>query len=254
MKKSQFLPVYEQNFLADNGQLLAKVQNGQAPLRHVLAFCANFRRAAIASLLQTARSPLFRKRLQRSGAAFAHFLQQAAHETKKTSASMPYLDALAAGDFDTATVIAQLSRRDWRSDEEYEEDFLFYEVLMQHGSLGADDGTVSGLIDRWEQCLAGTVDERLEVCRALVRRDAAAFEKALKKWLRVRASDFRDRRSELEDEVLATEASVSIEGVAIARLAVRNGLPLVQDYPQIPSTARDDAPLAWSARSFTDLS
>ena len=254
MKNSLYLPAYEQIFLDENEELLpAMVAPGVPPLL-VQAVCNNFRRAGIASLLQTGRSRVFRLRLQRSGRAFAHFLAQADPSDKLTSQSRPLLDSLGAGDFDTAVELAQTSRHDWSADAEYEEEFLFYEFLMQSQLLGMPKDQSGALLDRWEVCLEGTEDLRLPVCRALHEEDDVAFNAALTVFLKERAKEYLRERSRHDPEVMATEASIAIEGVAFARLARRRGLPGHDEYPQVPSVALDNEALAWRKDSFRDLS
>jgi hypothetical protein len=254
MKQSLYLPVYENNFLEDNRELLPALVDGRANIRHASAFCTNFRRAAIAALLQTGRSRVFRLRLHRSARAWVHFLGFIAEVDKRTSASFPLLDAIGSGDFGSATEIAKLSRHEWVQDEEYEEDYLFHEFIMQSALLDASYERAAALLDRWEACLGNSEDLRLPVCRALFAADESAFDEALRAWLEERAQEFADNEDTFEPESLATEASVSIEGLALLRLASRKGMTLDRDYQHVPSVAREDEPLTWKPSSFTEVS
>lgn len=253
MKKSLYLPVFEQGFLDDNEELLPGLLEDRATLRHVLAFCSNFRRAGIAALLQTGRASVFRTRLQRSGRAYVHFLKNAREQGKRTSESLPLFDAISAGDLASAAEIARLSRHNWMTDEEYEEDFLFYEFIMQHEFLNATGELTASLLDRWGACLQGNEDPRLEVCRALFASDGEAFHQALAAFLEERRHVFEERADRTEPEVMATEASLSVEGVALLRLARRKGAARAAEYPQVPKPAMDDKPMVWQPDSFTEI-
>ncbi len=179
MKGALFLPVYEKGFLNDNQELLPALLERRHGARLALAVCTNWRRAAIAVLLQSGRADQFHRRLQRSGSAFLHFIRGTPPSSTRLTDSAPFLDAIAAGDFATADDIARHSNHRWIEDEEYEEDFLFYEFLMTHALPGAPADPANAILDRWDACLAGTDDQRLPVCHAMVGKDAAAFDAAL---------------------------------------------------------------------------
>jgi hypothetical protein len=252
MKGALFLPAYEQGFLDDNRRLLPPLLEGTFGIRLALTVCTNWRRAAIASLLQSGQAAQFHRRLQRSGTAYLHFLRQASPAQTRLSDSAPFLDAVAAGDDRTAAGISERSNRSWVRDEEYEEDFLFYEFVMRHSAARSPLAPTMALLDRWEACLAGTEDPRLAVCRALVGSDSAVFDAALVDYLGRRE---RERRAELdmqEPEAAATEASVSVEGLAFRRLAAERGLTPAAEHPQIPVPLSQPA-IAWPADSFRTI-
>jgi hypothetical protein len=254
LKNALYLPAYEQGFLDENEELLAAFLAPGVPSGLVSAYCDNFRRAGIASLLQTGRSRIFRLRLQRSGRAYAHFLAHAPLAEQRTSHSFPLLDAVAAGDWATATEIAQRARHDWVQEDEYEEDFLCYEFLMQSQLLDASPAATAVLLRRWESCLEGSADLRLPVCAALQALDAAAFGEAIGEFMTERKRGYAREPDLHAPEVMATEASVSVEGVALIRMALRKGIAVTEQYPQVPSLALDDEPIVWRSDSFSDFS
>jgi len=253
MIDSRYLPVIESNFLADNEDLVTLLRAGQVTRRHVLALCANFRLAAIAALLMTGRGRLFRERLQRSSAAYAYYLRSVGRADERVSESFPLLDAIGAGDFTTATTIATASGHRWVESEEYEEDYLFYEFLMQHALLGTAEGDALALLNRWEACLAGTDDRRLGVCRALLSADSTAFAEALPLYLEERRQHYDEQGDLLAPEVRLTEPAVSVEGLAFIRIAQRKGMSLQRGYQQIPETTRSDEPIISSPDSWYRL-
>jgi hypothetical protein len=212
------------------------------------------RRAAIASLLRTGRPGIFRQRLQQSGSAFAWYLGQSQPGAVRLSDSAPFLDAVAAGDLATASEIARRSHHVWVATDEYEEDFLFYEFLTTPalGAEAAATGPALKLLVRWEAALAGTEDPRLGVCRALIGGESSGFDAALLDFLNARERQQREALDMQEPEAAATESSVSIEGLALRRLAVEWGLTPAAEHPQIPVAIFTDR-VAWPGDSFRTI-
>jgi hypothetical protein len=212
---------------------------GRADFRSALAFCQNFRVAGIGALFLGSAPKVFRQMLHHSGRAYAHFLGYAGEKNQLTGRALPFFDAVAAGDFEGAELVARRSRHSWAQGEEYEEDFLFVEFLMQHAFLGAPPATSEALLHRYETSLQGAEDLRLPVCRALLDADSDAFNESLGLFL----ADRNDRMAVLErggtllEEVSATEGNLSVEGLALVRLAHRHGLQTERDYLHVPSTA-----------------
>jgi hypothetical protein len=204
----------------------------------VLAFCSHLRRAGIGALFLTHRPEALHLRLQQSGKALAWFLQGAGDPAKQTGRALPFFDAVAAGDDATAREVARRARHTWAQGDEYPEDFLFVEFFMQRSYLGAGEVECGRLLARYEECLEGAEDSRLPLCRALHERDARALDEALKAFLSERADDFEARAGSEPPESLATEALLSVEGLAVVRLAEQQGLSVAEDYLHVPSVAR----------------
>ncbi|WP_163780211.1 Imm49 family immunity protein [Myxococcus vastator] len=240
---SRFLPAVIENALDDNRALRRVLVRGAGRARHILTFCGNCRIAGIGALFLTGTSEPFLHRLHQSGRAFAHYLRNVGNADVRLSLSRPLFDAVGAGDFDGAALIAQHARRTWAQGEEYEEDFLFIEFLIQHGVLGAPVADCEDLLARYERALRGAEDLRLDVCRALLQANSEVFNQALALFL----SDRKDRleaqaeTTTFPEELLATEWNFSLEGLVLARLAERNGLETEEDYLHIPSLARAPA-------------
>jgi len=247
---SGFLPAYGRNALYDCRKLLPRVLQRKVAFQEVLAFCRGLRVAGIADFFLRADAEALLLRLQQSGRAFAYFLAGAPEEVKVSSRSLPFFDAIASGDLEAAKEIARLSRRSWAEDEEYEEDFLFVEFLMQCFFLGAEAGLLQALLKRYREALVGTEDVRLRLCEALVQRDGPGFHESLVQFLSERADSFEGQEDFEAPEVLATEALFSVEGLALLRLAGLEGLSTEEDYEGVPSLARAEntagaPPEAW---------
>lgn len=201
---------------------------------------------AIITLLTTGDCDKFCHNLIRSGRVREHFLTrmrqvpgQADHHLASGRVD-PLLDALAAGDVDLAHRIAWISPRTWEPQREYEDDFCYAQIL--HRLIhGVQSPTVyQPFIDQFDKALKGRHSERLEVVKALVQRDQAAFEQAFDALLDARRKEILAaiKRAQIEDPVVLAERQVYVEGLALLRLAERQGLQTLPDYLYCPSLAR----------------
>lgn len=201
---------------------------------------------AIITLLTTGDSDKFCHNLIRSGRVREHFLirmRQAASQSDHHLASgrvAPLLDALAAGDVELAHRIAWISPRSWEPQREYEDDFCYAQIL--HRLIhGVPSPTVyQPFVDQFDKALKGQTSERLEVVKALVQRSQADFDTAFEALLDARRRDIQAaiKRGQIEDPVVLAERQVFIEGLALLRLAERQGLQTLPDYVYCPSLAR----------------
>lgn len=243
MKKSHFLPVYEDNLLHDLSKLLPRWSVAPADRRTTAALCATFRQAAIASLLQTAASGTFRLRLQRSASAYLVHLAATAADHQRRSKALPFFDALAAGDVASARQIAQRVTPKWVDDVEAEENYLAI-----HGPMrvleGADDEELERLAVRWEAAVAGDEEPRIDALRALISRDAKTLREAVTDFLGAWRKSLDDE-SRHSPEAWATEAVVSVEALAFLRLGALRGATVTDELRGAPKVARDDSPLTW---------
>jgi hypothetical protein len=238
---SEFLPVFVNNALAENEDLLPEVHSARCPLGTVLTFCRNFRIAGIGDLFLTATPRTLHKRLHQSSRAFVHFLSRADASLQRTSQALPFFDAIAGGDIEGAALIAHDARHTWAQGEEYEEDFLFVEVLMQHFFLRASPADTQALLARYAKALQDAEDIRLELCRALLEKDEEAFGQALQQFLSERHDHYEllAEKESVAEEVRFTEGLLSVEGLALVRLAEAQGLATEEDYLHIPSIVRE---------------
>lgn len=252
---SALLPAYVKLALEENQAALPSIVASPTRLRDVLDACDRFRLAAIGALFLTGRFGPFGHRLHQSGRAFAAALARLPETARATGRARPFVDALAADDREAALEIARLCRRTWMQGEEFEEDFLFHEILMQIDFLGASTAIAVEMLTRYEEALAGTEDPRLPVLRALVESDGPAFDRALKDYLRERAREL-DQRAATRDipaGLLATEWHLSVEGVALVRVARRRGLKTAAAYRQVPKSALEPPREDWSRSRWQDI-
>ncbi|QDF06534.1 Imm49 family immunity protein [Myxococcus xanthus] len=242
---SEFLPVFVRNALADARRLLPSLEKSQVAQAQALEFCSHLRHAGIGTLFMTATPEVLHLRLKQSGEAFAWFLRGANEHAKQTGAARPFFDAVAAGDMEVAREVAKHARRTPAHGEEYEEDFLFIEFLMQRYLLGAESAACERLLARHEHVLQGAEDTRLPLCRALLVRDAEMFDDALTQFLQEREDAFEANAAGEPPERLATEGLFSVEGMALIRLAMLEGIPVAENHLHVPGVALEgSAPIS----------
>jgi hypothetical protein len=250
MMHSDLLPVFINNADVDIAIRLPDVLAGRLELRHALEFCGWYRLRGIASFLLSGDAVRMNEALSSSARAFLHWVLRG--NEAPAGRAKPFYDAVAAGDADAARELAQSVLGDWRRDSELEDDFLFTRFLMQRFFLGAPASEVSRTITRWETLLDGEPDARFEMCHALLEADADLFDDALRRWLSEVEDDWAGRieADALLPETLATECRLSVEGIALLRVAAMAGLRLEQNYPMVPDIARPNVaasfdPGAW---------
>ena len=248
----EFLPSYMGNAAYDAGEWLAQAVAGTLALSDALEFSRTFRIRAIGSLLLRGTPDSFWLDLSRSGRAFLHFLEVHPPSDQVASRAAPFFDAIASGDVACARATAQRTRTTRNADREYEEDFLYVRFLMQHFFMDVPAQEGERLLERYAALLDGGWEPRFGVAVALAERDPYGFDAALRALLLAEADRFTEQTNAgmLPREIAATEANVSIEGLALLRLAEQQGLETQEDYARVPSIVRGPAPAAFPADAW----
>jgi hypothetical protein len=236
---SKFLQAFVNNARVDNQALLDDL-SARVTLNQVLTFCENYRIRGIGHFLLYGQADKLHLYLFKSGRAYLAFLPRIPEETQVTSRAAPFFDAVACLDLDGALAIAARSRATRHDGMEYPEDFLYVHFLMRHAFLKEPAELVGPMLDEYERVLQGSEDPRLEVCRALLARDAAGFSAALDHHMTAQKDRF-DRlmqKEQVSQERWATVGQVSIEGLALVNVAASAGIPVGREVLCIPSLAR----------------
>jgi len=229
-------------------------------MQHVIGVATLYRKRGIAGLLiQGVIDPLFIGQMQ-SVSTYLFGLPRVDPDELATSQAPCFWDAVSAQYWDAATQISTLSRMTHNPDREHEDDFLYVAFLMQRYFLlpspedrEAHEQAQQQRLDRWEEVLEGGLDQRLDLCRALVGGDARAFEDAI-----VAISDQRDdalrarhTKEALDSRDMAWLQPIWPEGLALLRLAERDGLVdsgLV--VPRVPSVIVVDNPFVYNPNAW----
>jgi hypothetical protein len=213
------------------GQLGAELEN----------FSNYFQGLAITHLLTDADLEQFKLYLTRSGYARRYFLSRSARDGNTGDPRLAlgrteaFLDAVAAGQMALAREIARLSGDLWNPDWEYEDDFCYFLFLHRIvgglGSAGAEH--LEEILARFKRALEGGKSLRLNVCRAILARDAEAFRTGLFALMEKRQEELfslRERLQQVEPQgcVCWARSFVSIEGFALMRLAEGAGIPRLE--------------------------
>jgi len=199
----------------------------------------NLRAHAILRILIDANRDGFSNDLVMSGHARRAFLRRCALQKYtdpflSLSRSGSILDAIAGDDLALADELVRLSPTVWRRGDEYEEDFCHHRFLGLCLTR-APPAECDAVLSRFEH-VAGDEDPRLAVCRALQRKNAPAFENAFQGLLRaIEAEIAEDKALASEDLTVAIGTKVSIEGIALLKLARGTGLPISLEYPMCPA-------------------
>jgi len=203
---------------------------------------------AICMLLCEADEVAFRDHLRRSGCANRYYRRKSAEQGNVEdrhlglSRSEAFLDALVAGDMDLARDIARLSPTVWRVGWEYEDDFcyfrLLYAMIQQGNQFGPTDA--DPLLERFEQVLEGDQSPRWNICRAIADRDVELLDESLRELLDEKAARDDARRPNVvgSNFLFWPQSFISIEGLALLRLADLVGMPLKESFPLCPEEAR----------------
>jgi len=162
----------------------------------------------------------------------------------------PFHDAVAVGQLELAAEIGRLSPREWYEPFEYEEDFLYAQLLFGLADP-AQAGDLNALADRHEEALRGVEDPRNAVCRALIAREPVAFIEAFEAFIETTSEEIAIAR--VESYQFYDFQEVSVEGLALLRLAEQAGLPTEREYRHCPSWGRRTDYAPYVPESFPNV-
>jgi hypothetical protein len=203
-----------------------------------------FRAVAISELLISGDTDRFLHALMRSARTRLYYLQRAQREShldfySATSRADGLFDALAASDFEIASEIAKQSPSEWMNEDEYEDDFL-YALFIHHMLTGdASDAKAEEILKRLTHATGDRSQTRLNICTALHLNQQETFDSAFDELLGERVAQVAREREIFESTtVLEANLRVSVEALALLRLAERAGLKTQPEYLFCPELAR----------------
>ncbi|NMO22132.1 hypothetical protein HPC49_36140 [Pyxidicoccus fallax] len=219
-----------------------------------------YHRLALCALLSEARADRFQFYLCKSGLVRVHLLRLAASgrtfhpRTTCASKNFSFADAVAAGQLELAAELARLTPDRCDPRYEYEDDFLLHRFMQKcflHLFAG-EAHDFPALMMRWAQVVEGEHAPYLEVCQAVLRRDAGGFDEALRSSIEERSRLFRQKEAYSED-ARRTDGALFVNGLTLLRLAELSGMPTQREYPNIPRFARvPSGALPLSPRSWLE--
>lgn len=211
-----------------------------------LELSSNFRALAIIALLVKGDNDLFCHNLIRSGLARKTYLNRLRSEGVMKDHHLcsgryePLLDAIAAGDSTLARRIADLSPKKWKKDHEYKDDYFYAQILHRLVRKAVPGKEIALLIEQFEGYLEGDPNARIDICKALSNKDQEAFEEFFVELINDREAKITKdiERGQSETPQVVAERHVFIEGLAVLRLAERQGIETQLEYRYCPSLAR----------------
>ena len=223
-----------------------------------------FQALGICHILETVDLDQFRENLVRSAYARRYFLRKSREERNDADLRLAlgrteaFLDAVAAHHLSLAREIATLSIDTWRPSWEYEDDFCYY-FFLQHLILRdpAVESELRDILIRFDKVVGKGDSPRLDICRALLNRNGDAFHASLVALMEQRREELQnllERMLEPDPKtcVCWARSFVSIEGLALLRIAELQGITPVEpgeELPLCPSLAL----LPVSDRDYIDM-
>ncbi|MDG9669606.1 immunity 49 family protein [Hahella sp. CR1] len=239
---SNYLPIAIKNTGMSLEDIVPHLPKEEPKLQYYTYTCTLFRRLAAGELLITDNPKPFYKQLCHSANAFIYFLERAPEEEQAVSLALPFFDAIACGYEEGARRIAELSTNKLNPRKEYEEEFLYTRILMEHFYLQTDPKKIEERLEEFSGYSDDNYDPHYALCQALLDKDQVAFDEALKECIQKRLDDIEKIDADSMDPHVSAEAAttahVSTEVLAWLILAERQGLTTSEEVSLAPSTAR----------------
>jgi len=222
-----------------------------------------FQALSICHLLEGLDTESFRENLVRSGFARQFFLRKSfeSGNTKDRrlaiSRTEAFLDALVSGYTPLWAGIDRFQPKKWHPDWEYEDDFayfLFLHVLSVRSSEASASPNLKPVLDRFEVSLEGEKTPRFQICQSLLDKDPSGFQDALHQLMDEIEEKYEAKKARLLEPdpsqlVLWARSFVSIEGLALLRMAELMGMEVEEAFALCPPSAR----LSQAAKPFVDV-
>lgn len=254
--RGMFLPVAIGNSEFTLARSLPALASGVLDeLGELLQICGFFRQRGTCSLLLEGSADRWHLNNMQSAAAFLFRLPQLPADHKVTSWTKPMFDCVASHYWDAARSIAQHSRATWNPNYEYEDDFAYVRFLIEHLLLDAPAAQAEATLETYTRALEGGSDVRLDICHALLERDADEFDAGLHTLMTERAEQAWAlvERAVITDDPSTWFPHVSVEGLALLAFADHIGLATKTDYPACPQLARRASPFVFDAHAWRQL-
>ncbi|MEM9456558.1 MAG: hypothetical protein AAGF11_20440 [Myxococcota bacterium] len=224
---------------------------------HALAVL--YRHMGVCRLLTTGvAEPLFIAQMQ-SVSAYLHRLPMLPEDDKVTSRGGVFWDAIGGEYWDAAAEIVRHSRASVNPTWEHEDDFLYVWFLMTRYFPEDERQRAApyqqALLDRWTTVLMGGYDPRHSLCDALLHRDSRRFCAVFDE-----VADFRETRlrhlldkGQLPKETTVWSLPIWPEGLALLRLAERDGLETDEHCKGVPQVIRAANPYRYDGEAWRQI-
>jgi hypothetical protein len=199
----------------------------------VLMLCTHYRRVALCQWLSRLDIDGLFTGLANSGWLYAHWLAGNDDTAKRTSRVDPFFDAVVAGAEQAVMATISASRATWHQDREYEDDFCYARALQQL-YLGRD-ADVGPLLSRWK-VVSGGDEARFAVCAGLLANAPEDVLSSIEAVVDSILDAVRKRQAEEsgDPDAWVTTDRLSLEGLALLRLARRRSMDITLVHIQLP--------------------
>ena len=233
---SEFLDSYIENSASDIEEtvpeLLQKVDFDTA-----IELSFYYRQNASCQYLLTGNTTAFVDNMHRSAGSFLYFLQTSKEQDKRTSENEPYFDAIVGGFMKTVGQMAKYSRSSCNFDYEYEDDFLYTHFLLSYFFREADGQKI---LSDYEAVLEGDDDVRFDLCKSFFEKDPDMFNDKFEQFLVERDENMIKMisRETVGEDIWSWSKYISMEGLALLKLASLLNFKTNTNYKQIPEGLR----------------
>jgi hypothetical protein len=254
---SRFVPVIESNADLELDVFVPQLAGRSGTPKAVARVWKSYRRRGLARFFLACDARALHEDLQRSGAAYLHFLRTFAEPDIVVSRADAFWDAIACGDHACASDMAKiLETVSLKADLEYEDDFLYLMFILRRFFTPQPEESLLATLDRMQALCGEDLSPQVELCQALLDPEPdgiAAIEDALNK--RIAAFEKQGQAlvdsDAIEEDDWATNGQFFVEGLAIIRLVEKHlRLQPSENFAFIPSssrtiTATQFAPNSW---------
>ena len=147
-----------------------------------------------------------------------------------------FFDALAAGLFDKACKIAQLSKSSFNEDYEYADDYTYTKFLFKIVLAGFQvDDSFKPVLKQLLDDMEGEELSRFTICEAIVENDEDKFIQALLEMIDEHATRYEKEAESIADHYrFRTQQYVFIEGLAMRLIGRKIGFSLNDEFRFCP--------------------
>jgi len=247
---SEFLSSYI-NDSVDDIRLYSKKLRHKATYEFASETSFYYRQRGSCHFFYTGEVDLFFDCMHKGAGSYLYFLINGEEADKRTADNDAFFDAIGAGLWDCAKLMAVNSRTTCNFDYEYEDDFLYSYFLMHFFFLEDrnDRTTSTQLLKQYEKVLNGQTDLRFLLCTAFLENDTENFSIHFEQFLSDRQENIEKliEREAMGEEVWSWSRYFSNEGLALLKLAETLDFKLNSHYSQIPEILRTDPKTVFDA-------
>ncbi|NOZ52462.1 MAG: hypothetical protein GXP08_04860 [Gammaproteobacteria bacterium] len=250
MATEEDLEILVENATDEIQDIVEEIDDGddfEAQLGQLISdLCTRYRRRAAACFFLEADTGAFYRDLFKSAQAFLYFLKRASEDSAidryplTTGRSAPFFDAIAGQNMALARAIAQHSPQTFADGDEYEDDFFYYHFLMRLYFFETDKKELTSILGQLSSAVTQESTYKAGICKALLGKDSEGFNENLSTLLLAHQGTYdRYREQEIEqDDIIDVESNISIEGLALIRLAEIRDIVTAKEYRLIPGISR----------------